>query len=621
MFRRATPLVFAACTALVFVALLPFLAVAAHSGDGAELVVAARHGAVLHPPGFPLQMWLDRVAIHLPFGPSDAWRVSVVSAIGHALAVAFIVDALRRLRAGVPARIVGAAAFAFFPSCLALAVQPEAFALAFAGVAASIDVVLAARDDADNDGEGALRDAAVAGLVSALCLAQHTITVVAAPAWLVAAFLIVRRRSRHPKLVVTSVGVGAFAASYSVLYGSLLAVAGTRVWPDWGKLSSLSDLWRHMTRAEYGVLDLMATPGATERRAITVLVEQVASTWSLAALLVVVGAAALWAALRPEPNRVASIIGVLGTIGAALAFLAIAVARTQPGSAPDDATLERFLGTAVVPLAVLMGLGFHALTLRLAAWVPRLRRGGGGGVAAWLVVACLVAGSFALNAPVALGAHDDRTSDVVLEATARTLRELPGAVYLSSTDLEVLAGVPDDGTGGGRRFPVKCAGSLAPWYVRDVLPAIEPRLGVGPFPDEASIVRASLALGVPVVMSNDRVFDALGDVPFELRGVVFVAGAGVAQAPGSQVSTHTIDAALALCPLIEELDALPLGAHDRIRGFRVTLARAFEGAGYALASQPGRAAVARAIADGLAASTDPRTWREGCRALGESNAP
>ena len=57
--------------------------------DGAELLMTAIHGGVLHPPGFPLQSWINRLLfLFEPF--RNAITLSIFSFVCHLLNVSLI---------------------------------------------------------------------------------------------------------------------------------------------------------------------------------------------------------------------------------------------------------------------------------------------------------------------------------------------------------------------------------------------------------------------------------------------------------------------------------------------------------------------------------------------------
>ncbi|TET54559.1 MAG: DUF2723 domain-containing protein, partial [Anaerolineales bacterium] len=65
--------------------------------DAGEFQLVAAKAGVAHPPGYPLHTMLGWLFTHLPLGPSEAWRASLLSAVTAAAAVALVFQAGRRL--------------------------------------------------------------------------------------------------------------------------------------------------------------------------------------------------------------------------------------------------------------------------------------------------------------------------------------------------------------------------------------------------------------------------------------------------------------------------------------------------------------------------------------------
>jgi hypothetical protein len=104
------------------------LAPAPQNPDGAELVMAALQGAVLHPPGYPLQAWLGKVWLLLPFG-NPSWGYSLLSLTLQSLAAFVFLLAAREFGLRPLAGLVAAVVLFCFPPVFMLGVQPEKYAL------------------------------------------------------------------------------------------------------------------------------------------------------------------------------------------------------------------------------------------------------------------------------------------------------------------------------------------------------------------------------------------------------------------------------------------------------------------------------------------------------------
>src|SRR4051812_17805215 len=102
------------------------------SGDSAEFQMAAPLLGVPHPTTYPLYILLGKLAtLVIPFGDL-AWRVTIVSSICAALAVALFFTIGRRLITSAPAALVGALAFGLAPGLWNAATMAEVYALMMA---------------------------------------------------------------------------------------------------------------------------------------------------------------------------------------------------------------------------------------------------------------------------------------------------------------------------------------------------------------------------------------------------------------------------------------------------------------------------------------------------------
>jgi hypothetical protein len=106
------------------------------SGDSAEFQLAAPLLGVPHPTTYPLYMLLGKLATLAILAGDLAWRVTLVSAICAALAVALFFLLARRVVASAPAALVGALALGHAPGLWNAATMAEVYALLMALLAA-----------------------------------------------------------------------------------------------------------------------------------------------------------------------------------------------------------------------------------------------------------------------------------------------------------------------------------------------------------------------------------------------------------------------------------------------------------------------------------------------------
>ena len=113
------------------------------SGDSAEFQIAAPLLGVPHPTTYPLYVLLGKLAtLIIPFGDL-AWRVTLVSSVCAALAVALFFGIALRLTASVPAALIGALALGLAPGLWNAATMAEVYALLMALLVALLYLIAA----------------------------------------------------------------------------------------------------------------------------------------------------------------------------------------------------------------------------------------------------------------------------------------------------------------------------------------------------------------------------------------------------------------------------------------------------------------------------------------------
>lgn len=576
-----------ACCVGLFVFTLPMVCTTPQSGDGSEFVVLAMQGGVPHPPGFPLQAWLNRLVVLLPVS-TPSMRLGLLCLLAHCSAFMLLAMTLLRLHCKGGAVLLGAACFALLPTTWLQAVQPEVFALAYCFMAANILVAVTAST------QPAWRESRkapwVVGLVAGLSLAQHPITLTSFAAVAVAVH---RVGSRNVKRWMVMVGV--MGAMVLAMYGSLPLLRTDSVYPDWGKLDSVRALIRHVLREEYGVFSLSAHEGELLYSGLGMLVDELVNSWNVLLLLLPLGVVGL---MRSAHGR-GVFMAILGSLLLALVFLW----RTSVGdlSPLAEGVLERFLGTAVVPLALLVGYGLMVLT----SWMRKR---------AWRVCATAVAlmtlGLLSVRAVEIVNVSKDHAVDVYVRAVAQSMEE-PG-IALAANDVDVFHGYP---LNQGTVWPVAPGLLSLPWYRLQVIPAQYP--GIHPpqtWSDDSvtQLIRVLRDRGVPVYSGNVSWLLPAGGAP-ERRGVMFMLKQGE-QEPFLRASLKSV---VALCPLLRELGPLPPRGRPFSRAMYLPFQSSFAMAAEFLKTAgdgPG-AAAAQSVADGLRDATDPSSWNRACDTL------
>ncbi len=215
--------------------------------DSAEMLMTALQGGVLHPPGFPVQAWLDRLLYGFMnlFAPVDsAYPLSILSFFMHIINAVLIYLLSRKLKAGVTASLIGSIFYSTYPFVMGHALQPDKytavqtliFSVMFFSVAST--------------GEGSVRRNLFPGaLFTGLSLAHHPASGISAVFFIFAlAINIFRRRTGYAEAALI---LFLPVMTASVLYLSLpLLRNSAHPWPDWGNIENLTDIFHHVMRRD-----------------------------------------------------------------------------------------------------------------------------------------------------------------------------------------------------------------------------------------------------------------------------------------------------------------------------------------------------------------------------------
>jgi hypothetical protein len=234
--------VFAGLLALYVATLAPSIT----GGDSGELVTAALSGGVPHPPGYPLFAMLARAFAALPFGPSPAWRVNLLSAVSTAAAAGLLCALLELWTRNRIAALVAAILFGTNQVVWYHATSAEIFGLNAFFVALAFLLWLCVERTASRRFVFAL--AFTSGL--AMCN-QHTFALAGLPLLLRA--LWVARRGLRARGIALAVALGLLGlAPYA--YVPMASASAAAV--SWGDQTTLHALLAHILRLDYGSFGL-----------------------------------------------------------------------------------------------------------------------------------------------------------------------------------------------------------------------------------------------------------------------------------------------------------------------------------------------------------------------------
>lgn len=317
-------------------------------GDNAEFVTIFARGGVAHPSGYPLYCVLLRLLSWMPGGP--ALGSARATAIIGAVSVIALYRACRAWGGSVAGAFVASGAYALSSLAWRLATEAEVFALE--ALFAAILLYLTAPRSGLTPERRAVALAGAAGLA----LTDHLTIVLLAPVGIYATVQALRAVASPLKTVTLAVlAFGAGLSPYLYSYAVGRAPHGAYVWGDPG---TWGGLWRHVTRADYGTFQLMASgapadPGAGVGR----FFEQTAShALGLPLVIGVFGFAWAYRLARPEHPSRGEVLALAATWASAGPLFALAL--SGPPDALGATLVERFrlLPEVVLTIGVAWGL-------------------------------------------------------------------------------------------------------------------------------------------------------------------------------------------------------------------------------------------------------------------------
>ncbi len=215
-------------------------------GDSGEVVSAAFSLGVPHPPGYPLFTILGKLFTYIPAG-TVAFRVNILAAVLGAVAAFLLFILLKKITAGllgekgsaIPAlaTLLFAFSLTFWQQCTQAkgGIYPLNIALLLAVIIAIIDDL----------------PFWLVGLLAGMALANHNTAIPLL--LLIALFALLRKRERGTFSKLLKAGFIAFLTA-AAFYLFMMFRAGTHPAMNWGDPETLTGLFRHLARTQYGTI-------------------------------------------------------------------------------------------------------------------------------------------------------------------------------------------------------------------------------------------------------------------------------------------------------------------------------------------------------------------------------
>jgi hypothetical protein len=400
---------------IAFVTYASTLTTSLAGGDAGELVTAARHLEVAHPPGYPLYTLLGYLFTLLPVTPHLA--LSWLSACCEAGAVAGVMVLARSLTTNSWLGLATALTFGVMPVVWEWAIAPEVFALHH--------LLLVLFLIALERGSRSLttRRVATAGVLAGLAVSHHqTALFVIVPALVLLVRLPAPAGVARSRLVATAVAAGAVGCLPLLALVPLTQGATTLAMGD---PSTVDGFLRHVLRADYGTFQLAGdqttTTSGTLRSRLTLFGHLTAEALLWAGVPFAALAVAPWPSGDGEPTHRNAF---LRTLIAALALYVLVFGALA--NLPTDPPLFAGVLARFVPQAAILALLLAACggARAVARW-PR-----GARLVPAVVVVPVLAGVLRLSdVTTQHGPEIERYGRVLLDALPE------GAVLLTRGDL------------------------------------------------------------------------------------------------------------------------------------------------------------------------------------------
>ncbi|NUM25524.1 MAG: DUF2723 domain-containing protein [Candidatus Buchananbacteria bacterium] len=234
-------LVFTAVMAVYLLTLAPTIT----NEDGPEFVTAIHVLGIPHPPGFPLYLLIGKIFSFIPFG-TLGWRINLMSAVFGALTAVMLYLIIQKTISRYVISFLVSLLLPFSLIFWSQSVTAEVYTLNTFFVALLIYLLMIWQQDQKD------KYLYWFSLLYGLCLTNHTMSIVLAPAFTLFILLVNKKIIFNWRLIVKMFGL--FCLGLSV-YLYIPIRAWQQAVYNWGPITTWQDVVAHITRAKYGDLN------------------------------------------------------------------------------------------------------------------------------------------------------------------------------------------------------------------------------------------------------------------------------------------------------------------------------------------------------------------------------
>lgn len=328
--------------------------------DAGEFVTAAVTLGIPHPPGFPLYVLLGFPFAHLPGFSSAIW-LNVLSAIAGSVTVFYLARTLQIVRVSPVVATVTAIAFGVTGVFWAQAVVAEVYTLTLALLAAAVYCLVRwvqvpvpdlPPSSGDREGRGAARWLYGFAVLAGGALSVHPyLALTVAP---VAIAILVWYRSQHPHSTRQWMAAGAFLLLGLTPYLFLPIRSAMNPALDWGNPERLSSLIAHVSRSDYGDLELSAADAAGRYDLLGSFLTELWTAYT--PFFVSAGIIGLWWVIRTR-----NALLLLLSFGIVVNTVAVLFFRDQPSGLDTSYIYRPYYLVSFFLFALLVGKGLEAV--------------------------------------------------------------------------------------------------------------------------------------------------------------------------------------------------------------------------------------------------------------------
>lgn len=216
--------------------------------DGAEIISTAVYGGVPHPPGFPLQSWINRFILFI--SPLSAITTLEVLNLIYTVATLFILSqTLKLLSIKKPYIYLSLALYLYYPVILGQSVQVEKYLLFL--LLMNLMIFQSLKCFKSNK-EKIVTNILLLSMFTGLSFSQHYTSIIFLPYY---AFVIVSAlRSKLfeiPRITIIQSILIVFLVPI-FFYFSLPLLRTDAVWPDWGKMVGFKEVIKYFFAFNHG---------------------------------------------------------------------------------------------------------------------------------------------------------------------------------------------------------------------------------------------------------------------------------------------------------------------------------------------------------------------------------